>query len=84
MVALLDEIGFAPQADDTTSAVRLTRCPLLEAAHKHPDVVCGVHLGLVRGALEEYGADPEGTDLIPFAEPGACRLELPRITEDAR
>lgn len=84
VVALLDEIGFAPQVDDSTSAVRLTRCPLLEAAHKHPDVVCGVHLGLVRGALEEYGADPEGTDLIPFAEPGACRLELPRITEDAR
>lgn len=76
VVSLLDEVGFAPQADARSSVVRLTRCPLLEAAHKYPDVVCGVHLGLTRGALEEYGADPHGTDLLPFAEPGACRLHL--------
>ena len=78
VVALLDEVGFAPEADARDSVVRLTRCPLLEAAHKYPDVVCGVHLGLVQGALEEYGADPDGTELLPFAEPGACRLHLTR------
>ncbi len=76
VVALLDDIGFGPEPNDPNTVVRLTRCPLLEAAHKYPDIVCGVHLGLVRGALEEYGADPEGTDLRPFAEPGACRLRL--------
>ena len=78
VVSLLDAVGFAPQPDARSSTVRLTRCPLLEAAHKHPDVVCGVHLGLARGALEEYGADPDGTELLPFAEPGACRLHLMR------
>lgn len=78
VVSLLDEIGFAPQADARSSVVRLTRCPLLEAARKYPDVVCGVHLGLAQGALEEYGADPDGTKLLPFAEPGACRLHLMR------
>lgn len=76
VVELLEDIGFAPTTDDRHSVVRLTRCPLLEAAHKYPDVVCGVHLGIVRGALAEYGADSSGTDLVPFAEPGACRLEL--------
>ncbi len=76
VVGLLDELGFAPEADDRQAVVRLTRCPLLEAAHRHPDVVCGVHLGIVRGALEEYGAEPSRTDLVPFAEPGACRLDL--------
>ncbi|QNN55023.1 helix-turn-helix domain-containing protein [Nocardioides mesophilus] len=76
VLALLDEVGFAPEADEDATVVRLTRCPLLEAAHRHPDIVCGVHLGIVRGALEEYGADPAGTDLVPFAEPGACRLHL--------
>ena len=25
-----------------------------------------------------YGADPDGTELLPFAEPGACRLHLMR------
>lgn len=76
VVDLLDEIGFAPAYDDQRSVVRFTRCPLLEAARKYPDVVCGVHLGIVRGALEEYGADPSCPDLFPFSEPGACRLDL--------
>lgn len=76
VVELLDEIGFAPEPDEHDSVVRLTRCPLLDAAHQYPEVVCGVHLGIVRGALEEYGADPAGTDLFPFSEPGACRLDL--------
>ena len=85
VVELLDEIGFAPETDDRRSVVRLTRCPLLEAAHQYPDVVCGVHLGIVRGALEEYGADPSGTDLFPFSEPGACRLDLmARAAADSR
>ena len=78
VVSLLDELGFEPQTDARSTVVRLTRCPLLEAAHKYPEVVCGVHLGLARGALEEYGADPEGTDLQPFAEAGACHLHLMR------
>jgi predicted ArsR family transcriptional regulator len=76
VVGLLADIGFAPVPDDRLSVVRLTRCPLLEAARRYPDVVCGVHLGIVRGALEEYGADAERTELLPFSEPGACRLEL--------
>lgn len=84
LVTLLDELGFAPSADARVSVVRLRRCPLLEAAHRNPEVVCSVHLGLVRGALDELGADPgrtEGTTLQPFSEPGACRLDMfPRST----
>ncbi|MGH3509855.1 MAG: helix-turn-helix transcriptional regulator [Nocardioidaceae bacterium] len=76
VLAVLDELGFAPEGANDRPVVRLTRCPLLEAAHKYPDVVCGVHLGIVRGALEEYDVDPAGTELTPFAEPGACRLRL--------
>jgi predicted ArsR family transcriptional regulator len=76
LVALLDDVGFCPEADERATTVRLTRCPLLETAKEYPDVVCGVHLGIVRGALEEYGADDSRTDLEPFSEPGACRLEL--------
>jgi predicted ArsR family transcriptional regulator len=76
VVALLDDLGFAPQANSTNSDVRLTRCPLLETAVRYPDVVCSVHLGIVRGALEEYDADPEAAELRPFSEPGACGLHL--------
>jgi predicted ArsR family transcriptional regulator len=76
VVALLDEVGFAPETDRPARTARLTRCPLLETAKEYPDVVCGVHLGIVRGALDAYGAESDRTDLVPFAEPGACLLHL--------
>ncbi len=76
VVAMLDDLGFAPEANSRATSVRLTRCPLLEAAHTYPDVVCAVHLGLTQAALEEYGAESAGARLLPFAEPGACRLHL--------
>ncbi|HYN30102.1 MAG TPA: helix-turn-helix domain-containing protein [Dermatophilaceae bacterium] len=80
VVAVLGTMGFAPEVDLDSdpghTTVHLTRCPLLDAARRFPDVVCGVHLGVARGALEEYGADPGGTALLPFAEPGACLLRL--------
>lgn len=84
VVALLDDLGFETRPDPADpDRLRLTRCPLLQAAHRHPEVVCGVHLGIVRGALEELGADPAGSDLVPFAEPGACLLRLPPATPTA-
>lgn len=79
VVTLLDDLGFAPTTDARVRVVKLHHCPLLEAAHRHPDVVCGVHLGLVRGALEEMGYSPdkaEAAELQPFSEPGACRLVM--------
>jgi predicted ArsR family transcriptional regulator len=75
---LLDDLGFAPERarPDADDSLRLTRCPLLDVARELPEVVCNVHLGLVGGALEEYGADDLDADLVPFAEPGACLLHL--------
>jgi predicted ArsR family transcriptional regulator len=86
VVTLLEELGFAPGADTRFGVVKLRRCPLLEAAHEHPEVVCGVHLGVVRGALTALGADPvrtEHTALQAFSEPGACRLDLLPIRRSA-
>jgi predicted ArsR family transcriptional regulator len=80
VVTVLEGMGFDPQvdveADPGHTTVRLTRCPLLDAAKQYTDVVCGVHLGIAKGALREYGADDSGTALTPFAEPGACVLRL--------
>ncbi|HEX5532954.1 MAG TPA: helix-turn-helix domain-containing protein [Actinomycetales bacterium] len=75
-VQLLDGLGFDPDADTQATTAALRRCPLLDAATRYPEVVCSVHLGIVRGALDVLGGDPEPTELIPFAEPGACRLNL--------
>lgn len=72
---LMTELGFAPQGDPS-GTVRLTRCPLLEVARRHTEVVCSVHAGLVAGALEEFGDGAAEAQLEPFAEPGACLLHL--------
>jgi predicted ArsR family transcriptional regulator len=77
VVGLLGDLGFAPEQLSRRSAVRLTRCPLLEAATSHPAVVCGVHQGLIEGALREWGAATQQAELLPFSEPGACRLLMP-------
>lgn len=80
VVGLLDDLGFEPRrAPDEPEQVRLTRCPLLQAAHRNTEVVCSVHLGVVRGALKAFGADPAGSGLVPFAEPGACLLTVPPV-----
>jgi predicted ArsR family transcriptional regulator len=81
VVAILDDLGFAPRQDDPLdpSRVRLTRCPLLDAARRNPRIVCNVHLGMLRGALTEYGGDPTESALVPFSEPGACLLVIPPV-----
>lgn len=76
VVVLLAGLGFDPATDARAHSVALRRCPLLDAARRHPDVVCRVHLGIVRGALKLFGAEHRHSDLLPFAEPGVCRLTL--------
>lgn len=81
VVAVLDDLGFACETDEMSPAqVWLTRCPLLEAAYRHTEVVCAVHLGIVRGVLQENDADPAGTQLFPFSKPHACGLVVPPLS----
>jgi len=75
-VELLDELGYAPAPDAEDREVVLHRCPLLQAAHRFPEVVCSVHLGMVQSALEANGASAEGSELHPFSAPGQCHLRL--------
>ena len=82
VVGLLQEFGFAPELDvqaPSQPQVFLHRCPFLEVAKEHQDIVCSIHLGLMRGALDELGAEVEATDLIPWVDPDRCvsRFELP-------
>ncbi|MGW4102261.1 helix-turn-helix transcriptional regulator, partial [Streptomyces sp. NPDC004976] len=71
---LLGEIGFAPEADPESRRARLPRCPFVETAREYPGVICGVHEGLARAALAALGETHQEIELLPFAEPGACRL----------
>lgn len=81
VVRLLGEAGFRPRQSADMTRIDLTRCPFRELAETDPHVVCGVHLGMMRGAFAESGAPVEATRLRPFAEPDRCIAEL-RIRED--
>jgi len=74
ILGLLSDLRFDPSPDD--DGVALRTCPFLDVAQRVPQVICQVHRGMVEGALEQYGAAGVAVDLVPFSEPGACRLRL--------
>lgn len=81
--SMLDELGFRPEDDEPAvqetgdgTELRLYNCPFREIADEHTDVVCGVHLGMIQGALEELRAPVEVTDLDPFVTPQVCIAHL--------
>jgi predicted ArsR family transcriptional regulator len=79
LVELLDAAGFAPEAPVADGRpIRLHHCPFGTLARDHGEVVCGVHLGLMRGALRELGAPFDALRLEPFVEPSLCLAHLGR------
>ena len=87
LIGILDDAGFEPEAPaDPTAPIRLRRCPFEALAHDHQTVVCGVHLGLMRGALRALGAPLDAVRLEPFVEPGVClaHLEVTRMGHETQ
>ncbi|MGD8199251.1 helix-turn-helix transcriptional regulator [Ornithinimicrobium sp. W1679] len=82
VVDLLQEWGYTPDLSvsgregDVTLTLR--DCPFLDLARIHPEVVCGVHRGLLRGALEAAGEQDAGVSLRPFVGPTTCHAVLLR------
>lgn len=64
LVELLAGQGFTPEVQGDDIALRT--CPLLDAARGNPDVVCGIHQGLIDAVSDRP------MRLAPFARPGAC------------
>jgi predicted ArsR family transcriptional regulator len=54
----------------------MRRCPFADLAATQGRVVCGLHRGLVDGALEQLGTPLRVSELVPFAAPGRCLLRL--------
>lgn len=73
LIRLLGEAGFEPvAAEGAGGPIGLRRCPFGRLAVDRERVVCGVHLGLMRGALESMHAPLEATSLEPFVRPDLC------------
>jgi predicted ArsR family transcriptional regulator len=80
LLGLLDEIGFQPELEQRARGRRVLMrpCPFLELARSHQEVICPIHLGLMRGALAELGAKTRATRLEPFVQPDLCIAHLAR------
>jgi predicted ArsR family transcriptional regulator len=80
LTAIMEEIGFSPQAEagdaDGQFRLLLRQCPFREVAKHHQDVICPLHLGLMRGALARMRAPVTADGLDPFIEPSLCAARL--------
>jgi len=80
LAAIMEELGFAPQAETEPGGgqyrLRLRQCPFREVAQHHQDVICSLHLGLMRGALERMRAPVSADQLDAFVEPSLCIARL--------
>ncbi|MDO5753688.1 metalloregulator ArsR/SmtB family transcription factor [Arthrobacter sp.] len=72
----LEQAGFGVQKNRDATELTLTVCPIVEAARENPDVVCAVHLGLVKELLVGSGSPEDDVELLPFAGPGICTLHM--------
>ena len=81
-VDLLAQWGYSPELRTTdggrTVELTLVDCPFLSAATSRPDVVCAVHRGLLRGAMEAVGEPDVDVTLHPFVGPRTCVAHLYR------
>jgi predicted ArsR family transcriptional regulator len=81
LTGIMRELGFEPRTvtgTDTGGQYRLElrQCPFLEVAREHRDVICALHLGLMRGAFDLMRAPVTADGLEPFVAPGLCVARL--------
>lgn len=80
MVDVLEEWGYTPELTTSqggrTTTVDLHHCPFLDLARSSPAVVCGVHRGIIVGALEQLGEEAVEVSLQPFVGPDLCRAHI--------
>jgi predicted ArsR family transcriptional regulator len=80
LTAIMEELGFAPRAESGADGGQyrlcLRQCPFREVAEHHQEVICSLHLGLMRGALARMRAPVTAERLDPFVEPSLCVARL--------
>jgi predicted ArsR family transcriptional regulator len=74
LLAVLDAHGFAPVVEGCE--VTMHRCPFPDLAGLSPEVVCGVHRGLVDGVLDGLGTGLAVEELEVLPRPDVCVAHL--------
>lgn len=82
LIEHLDTLGFDPETvlDGETVTVGFAHCPFAELAESNPDLVCGLHRGMVEGFVEQFG-DTEVADFRMLTDRNACQVDLVTTSE---
>ncbi len=80
LVSDLDRLGFDPVVsgstdDPDTAVVAFSHCPFANLAEEHPELVCGLHRGLVAGFVAEMG-DAEVAEFCSLTSRTPCRVTV--------
>lgn len=80
VTTLFAEMGFDPELESSNAEtrIRLHACPFENVARQSPNVVCSLHLGLIRGVLTRLGAHQIESTLTPWDTPHTCLAQLER------
>ena len=80
LVSDLDRLGFDPvvgdHGDDPDAAViAFANCPFASMADQHPDLVCGLHSGLIAGFVAQMG-DAQICDFCTLTSRTPCQVTV--------
>lgn len=86
LVSDLDRLGFDPVVseaeasgdellDNGAAVVAFANCPFADLAREHPELVCGLHRGLVSGFVSAMG-DAETRDFCSLTSRTPCRVTV--------
>ena len=80
LVSDLDRLGFDPVVTDAgddpdAAVVAFSHCPFADLAESHPELVCGLHRGLVAGFVAEMG-DAEVDEFCTLTSRTPCRVTV--------
>jgi predicted ArsR family transcriptional regulator len=77
LTAELAALGFDPEsvADEQGATIAFTRCPFRELAESNPDLVCGLHRGLIEGFASQRG-DGRVLEFHDLSDRSPCQVEI--------
>ncbi|GAA1807518.1 hypothetical protein GCM10009682_31720 [Luedemannella flava] len=80
LMDILRRWGYSADVSTTgggrSCRIDLVDCPFLDLARVYPEVVCGIHRGLLVGALAQMGEDDVEISLKPFVGPNLCHAHV--------
>lgn len=77
----LEELGFEPEVVEEESELALHHCPFADIQGERRGIVCGAHLGLVRGILQRHQGPLTVDEFRSRGKGDHCVLRLTRVSD---